>query len=67
MTDKQVLFHIGFKFILFFSFLYFAINSVETYGWSFMPILFAVFATKDFVQGSRIIKVYYRMKSNKKQ
>lgn len=66
MTDKQFMFHIGFKFFMFFLFLYFTIDSVGSYGWGFMPYLFALFATKDFVQGTRMAEVYYRIKNNKK-
>lgn len=66
MTDKQFLFHIGFKYVMFILFLYFTIDSVGMYGWGFMQILLAIFATRDFVQGTRMAGVYYRFKSNKK-
>lgn len=66
MTDKQFLFHIGFKFIMFALFLYFTIDSVGLYGWGFMQFLFALFATKEFVQATRMAEIFYRIKSNNK-
>lgn len=66
MTDKQFLFHIGFKYIMFILFLYFTIDSVGMYGWGFMQFLLALFAARDFVHGTRMAGVYYRFKTNKK-
>jgi len=66
MTEKQLKFQIGFKFIFFALFLFFTINSVSTDGWTFFSVLFAIFATKDFVQGTQMAQAYYRIKKSQK-
>lgn len=65
MTEKQILFQIGFKYIFSLLFLYFTIDSVGSGGWGFFSYLFALFATKDFVQGTRMAEAFYRIKKNK--
>lgn len=67
MTEKQIKVQIGFKYVFFLLFLYFTIDSVGTSGWSFFSVLFALFATKDFVQGTRLAEVYYRIKKRQKK
>lgn len=62
MTEKQIMFQIGFKYIFFLLFLFFTIDSVGSGGWGFFSFLFAIFATKDFVQGTRMAEAYYRIK-----
>lgn len=65
MTEKQILFQIGFKYVFFLLFLYFTIDSVGSGGWGFFSYLFALFATKDFVQGTRMAEALYRIKKRK--
>ncbi|WP_161879024.1 DUF4305 domain-containing protein [Alkalibacterium sp. MB6] len=67
MTEKQIKFQIGFKYVFFLLFLYFTINSVGSEGWTLFSLLFAVFATKDFVQGTRLAEAYYRIKQKQKK
>lgn len=66
MTEKQLKFQILFKYIFFALFLFFTIDSVSTNGWGFFSYLFAIFATKDFVQGTRLAEAYYRIKKSQK-
>jgi len=66
MTEKQMKFQIVFKFLFFALFLFFTIDSVSSSGWGFFSYLFAVFATKDFVQGTRLADAYYRIKKSQK-
>lgn len=66
MTEKQIKFQIGFKYVFFLLFLYFTIDSVGSSGWSLFSILFALIATRDFVQGTRLAEAYYRIKKHQK-
>lgn len=66
MTEKQLKLQILFKFIFFALFLFFTIDYVSSSGWGFFAYLFALFATKDFVQGTRLAEAYYRIKKSQK-
>lgn len=66
MTEKQIMFQIGFKYAFFVLFLFFTIDSVGTSGWGFFSYLFALFATKDFVQGTQMATSFYQIKKGKK-
>ncbi|GEN49642.1 DUF4305 domain-containing protein [Alkalibacterium pelagium] len=65
MTEKQIMFQIAFKYIFFLLFMFFTIDSVGSSGWGFFSFLFALFATKDFVQGTRMAAAYLRIKKSK--
>lgn len=67
MTEKQIRFQIGFKYVFFLVFLFFTIDSVGTDGWGFFSVLFALFATRDFVQGTRMAEVYFKIKKQQKR
>ncbi|MDN6194521.1 MAG: YdiK family protein [Alkalibacterium gilvum] len=67
MTKKQLQLQIMFQYILFALFLFFTIDSVASGGWGFFSYLFALFATKDFVNGTRLAQAYFRIKKNKKK
>ncbi|MFO8068971.1 MAG: DUF4305 domain-containing protein [Alkalibacterium sp.] len=66
MTEKQLRFQIVFKFLFFALFLFFTIDSVSSNGWGFFSYLFAIFATKDFVNGIHLSNAYYRIKKSQK-
>lgn len=66
MTEKQLKLQIVFKYVFFALFLFFTIDSVSTDGWGFFSYLFAIFATKDFVQGTRLAEAYFRIKKSQK-
>jgi len=66
MTEKQLKMQIVFKYVFFALFLFFTIDSVSSNGWGFFSYLFAIFATKDFVNGTRLAQAYYRIKKSKK-
>ncbi|PRY83410.1 YdiK family protein [Alkalibacterium olivapovliticus] len=66
MTEKQIMFQIIFKYAFSMLFLFFTIDSVGTSGWGFFSYLFALFATKDFVQGTRMAASFYQIKKGKK-
>ncbi|GEK90544.1 DUF4305 domain-containing protein [Alkalibacterium kapii] len=65
MTEKQLKLQIVFKYVLFALFLFFTIDSVSSSGWGFFSVLFALFATKDFVNGTRLAQAYFRIKKKK--
>ncbi|SFC55345.1 protein of unknown function [Alkalibacterium subtropicum] len=66
MTEKQLKLQIIFKYVFFALFLFFTIDSVSSNGWGFFSYLFAIFATKDFVSGTRLAQAYYRIKKSQK-
>jgi len=66
MTEKQLKMQIVFKYVFFALFLFFTIDSVSSNGWGFFSYLFAIFATKDFVNGTRLAQAYYRIKKSQK-
>ncbi len=66
MTEKQLKMQILFKYVFFALFLFFTIDSVSSNGWGFFSYLFAIFATKDFVQGTRMAEAYFRIKKSQK-
>lgn len=66
MTEKQLKMQIVFKYIFFALFLFFTIDSVSSNGWGFFSYLFALFATKDFVNGTRLAQAYFRIKKSQK-
>lgn len=66
MTEKQLKLQIVFKYVFFALFLFFTIDSVSSNGWGFFSYLFAIFATKDFVNGTRLAQAYYRIKKSQK-
>lgn len=65
MTDKQILTYIGFKYGMFLILMYFMIDSVGLEGWGIFTLLFAVLATRDFVQGTRLMNTYIKIRKNK--
>lgn len=65
MTDKQILTYIGFKYGMFLILMYFMIDSVGIEGWGIFTLLFAVLATRDFVQGTRLMNSYIKIRKNK--
>jgi len=67
MTKKALIGNIVFKFVMFLLFMYFLINTVQSSGWGFFPILFALVASSDFVQGTRLVILYQNIKKNKKK
>lgn len=66
MTKKGFIMQIVFNYVLFALFLYFTISSVNTTGWGFFPILYALFATFDFVRGTRLLIIYLKIKKSNK-
>ncbi|GEK89553.1 YdiK family protein [Alkalibacterium putridalgicola] len=66
MTEKQLKLQIVFKYVFFALFLFFTIDSVSSNGWGFFSYLFALFATKDFVNGTRLAQAYYNIKKSKR-
>ncbi|WP_208559247.1 DUF4305 domain-containing protein [Marinilactibacillus kalidii] len=66
MTNKQMITYITFKFVMFALLLYLSINAVQTNGWGLFPLIFVFLATRDFVQGTRLLQVYYKVKKNYK-
>lgn len=66
MTTKQLLTYIFLKYAMFAALIYVTINSVQRDGWDFFPILFVLLATREFVQGTRLVQVYYKIKKNYK-
>lgn len=66
MTEKQLKLQIIFKYVFFALFLFFTIDSVSSNGWGFFSYLFAIFATKDFVNGTRLAQAYFRIKKSQK-
>lgn len=67
MTDRQILTYIGFKYGMFLILMYFMIDSVGVEGWGVFTLLFAVFATRDFVQGTRLMNTYIKIRKNRKK
>lgn len=66
MTEKQLKFQILFKYVFFALFLFFTIDSVSSNGWGFFSYLFAIFATKDFVQATRLAQAFLQIKKSQK-
>lgn len=66
MTEKSFLMQIVFNYLMFALFLYFTIDTVGEIGWGFFPILYALFATFDFVRGTRMAGIYYKIKKGNK-
>ncbi|MER2063941.1 MAG: DUF4305 domain-containing protein [Alkalibacterium sp.] len=66
MTEKQLKLQIVFKYVFFALFLFFTIDSVSSNGWGFFSYLFAIFATKDFVGGTRLAQAYFQIKKSQK-
>jgi len=52
------------RFIFFALNLFFAVRVTSFSGWSFFSIIFAFFATRDFVHAVRLTQVYYHIKKN---
>lgn len=68
MNQKSLLGPIILRFAFFAINLFFLIRINTFAGWSFLSILLAFFATRDFVQGVRLAQIYYHIsKSNNDQ
>ena len=44
--------------------LFFTVRVLSEFGWNFLAILLAVFATRDFVQAVRLTSVYLKIKNH---
>lgn len=62
MNHKNLLGPILFRFAFFALNLFFLIRLTTVVGWNFFSILLAVFATRDFVHGIRLVQVSYHIK-----
>jgi len=66
MSEKAFLFQTVFTFIVFGLFLYFTFDSVAVSGWSFLSVMFAMFATSNFVRATRMVQIYLKIKRSNK-
>lgn len=67
MNKRQLLVPLFFRFFFFMINFYLTTQLVSYGGWGLFPILFAIFATRDFVQASQLVKIYFQFKNiNKK-
>ena len=57
---------IVFNYLMAVLFVWFTINSVSSDGWGIFPILFVIFATNDFIRGSKILEIYLKIKKGGK-
>ena len=44
---------------------YFTIKTTASFGWSFLSVLLAIFATRDFVHAVRLTQVFLKIKNHK--
>lgn len=61
MNEKHLLGPIIIRYLFFAINFFFTIQIVSTAGWNFFPIILAAFASRDFVQASRLAQVYYHI------
>lgn len=66
MSEKAFLFQIAFTYIVFGIFLYFTFDSMAESGFDFFSILFAMFATSNFVRATRMAQIYIKLKKSNK-
>lgn len=67
MSKRQLLVPILFRYLFFMINFYLTIQFVNYDGWGIFSLLFAIFATRDFVQGTQLAKIYYQLRNiNKK-
>lgn len=66
MSEKLFLFQTVFTYFMFVLFLYFTFDSVAEAGWDFFSIIFAAFATNNFVRATRMTQIYIRIKRSQK-
>jgi len=66
MSEKAFLFQIGFTYLIFGLFLFFTFDSVAENGLDFFSVLFAMFATSNFVRGTRMAQIYIKLKKSNK-
>lgn len=65
LNQKNLLGPIIIRFLFFALNLFFLIQINDVAGWSFLSILLAFFATRDFVQGVRLSQIYYHITKSK--
>lgn len=67
MSKKHLLIPILIRYIFFLINFYFTVRILTLDGWGVFPLILAAFATRDFVQASQLLKIYYHLNMMDKQ